>query len=97
MTNIYYDKVCEILTQTQKTEAKTLFDKIGLKSFESLIRIWEKSSSLLRWNNIRKELHMKYYINSPQLLNILIIGLQYIVDQKTHKLHNKSFANNTNF
>ena len=62
MTNKYYDKICEILTQTQKTEARILFDKINLKSFESLILIWERSSPLLRWNNIRKELHIKYYI-----------------------------------
>ena len=85
MEDKYYNKICEILTQRQKEEAKILIEKLKYKDFESLIHIWEKSSSLLRWNNIKKELHINYYINSPHILNILIIGLQYIVDQKTHK------------
>ena len=97
MNNQYYEKICEILTQTQKEHAKRLIEKLNYKDFELLIHIWEKSSSLLRWNNIKKELHISYYIKSPELLNILIIGLQYIVDQKTHKLHNTSVENNTNF
>ena len=42
MNSKYYDKICEILTQTQKTEARILFDKINLKSFESLYLFGKK-------------------------------------------------------
>ena len=84
MKKIYYNKICEILTPKQKDDAKLLLKKIESKELNNLINIWEKSSCLLRWNNIKKEIQ-KSNIESSENLNILIIGLQYFVDQKTHK------------
>ena len=87
MNNKYYDKFCEILSQEQKNVAKLLLEKIQHNQINTLIYIWEKSSSLLRWNNIKKELDY-ICITNPESLNILLLGLGYYVDQKTHKSKN---------
>ena len=84
MNKKYYEKFCEILTTKQKKEAKFLFENIHHTQINTLIYVWEKSSSLLRWNNIKKELEYNN-IFSPESLNILLLGLGYYVDQKTHK------------
>ena len=86
MKKKYYEKFCEILTTKQKKEAQILFENMQLTQINTLICIWEKSSSLLRWNNIKKELDY-ICINNPESLNILLLGLGYYVDQKTYKTH----------
>ena len=86
-----YDTICEILTLDQKKEAKILFESLQPTQINTLINIWERSSSLLRWNNIKKELRHSYNENpnilNPTILNIIILGLQYYVDKKTHTTH----------
>jgi hypothetical protein len=74
----------EILNDAQKCKCINLFAKINNKQLIKLITIWENSSSLLRWNNIVKELK-KNQITDPDNLNILMLGLQRYVDKKTYK------------
>ena len=76
----------EILNDTQKHKCVNLFTKINNNQLNSLITIWENSSSLLRWNNIVKELK-KNQITEPDNLNILMLGLQHYVDKKTYNFH----------
>tara|TARA_B100000242_G_C43012158_1_gene470584 strand:- start:420 stop:686 length:267 start_codon:yes stop_codon:yes gene_type:complete len=73
----------EILDDTQKHKCVDLFTRLDKEQFNNLISIWEKSSSLLRWNNIVKELR-KNKITEPDILNILMLGLQHYVDKKTY-------------
>ena len=76
----------EILNDRQKHQCVDLFERLDKHQLNNLISIWEKSSSLLRWNNIVKELR-KNKITEPDILNILMLGLQHYVDKKTyHKL-----------
>tara|TARA_Y100001970_G_C14240863_1_gene864821 strand:+ start:1781 stop:2086 length:306 start_codon:yes stop_codon:yes gene_type:complete len=76
----------EILNDSQKHKCVNLFTKINNNQLNSLITIWENSSSLLRWNNIVKELK-KNQITEPDNLNILMLGLQHYVDKKTYNFH----------
>lgn len=76
----------EILNDAQKCKCVNLFTKINNQQFINLITIWENSSSLLRWNNIVKELR-KNQITEPDNLNILMLGLQHYVDKKTYKFY----------
>jgi len=72
----------EILNDTQKHKCIDLFTKLDNHQLNKLISIWENSSSLLRWNNIVKELR-ENKITEPDILNILMLGLQHYVDKKT--------------
>ena len=75
----------EILNEKQKFKYMILFQKINQQQWIELIDIWEKSSSLLRWNNIVNKLKIYKIIESDDL-NILIFVLQYYVDKKTYSL-----------
>jgi hypothetical protein len=80
----FKNEFSSILTTDQKNLSISLFDLISKNKWEKLIHIWETSSSLIRWNNILKEL-----TNIPlneKLNNIILLGLGIYVDKKTHKL-----------
>jgi hypothetical protein len=80
----FKNEFISILTNDQKESCILLFDLITKKKWEKLINIWENSSSLIRWNNILKELTNTQL--NENLNNIILLGLQVYIDKKTHKL-----------
>jgi hypothetical protein len=71
------------LTDDQKFESKILFDHFKKEDWELLINTWKKTSSLLRYNNIKKnfnDLTKLYNINITNY-NSILLGLQYYVDK----------------
>ena len=80
----FKNEFISILTNDQKESCILLFDLITKKKWEKLIHIWENSSSLIRWNNILKELTNTQL--NENLNNIILLGLQVYIDKKTHKL-----------
>ena len=74
---------CKNLTENQKSDINPILNLIKIEKWEKLIDIWKKSSSLLRYSNIKTEFN-KIFKNNNNYNNILLLGLQYYVDSSTH-------------
>jgi len=74
------------LTEEQKIESQILFDCFKNEDWKLLINTWKKTSSLLRYNNIKKifdNLANTYKISITNY-NSILIGLQYYIDKTTN-------------
>ena len=81
-TSLFYTH----LNEEEKTRINILFEYFKKEDWIKLVNIWEKSSSLLRYNNTKNEINeilFKYQLIIHNY-NAMFLGLQYYVDKKNN-------------
>jgi len=85
-TSLFYTH----LNEEEKIRINILFESFKKEDWIKLINVWKKSSSLLRYNNMKNEIIIilnKYQLNIPIFIHIysnILLGIQYYVDKKSN-------------